>query len=207
MLYAGLDLSRKKLDVHLLDEDGQTVEVTAVHPDDDALRLLAARLARHGQPIAAAIESMNGARFVHDVLERAGWEVEIADAAKAKGLAPLAAKTDKIDARVLAELSRLELVPATWLPDPDVRGARERARFRLHLVHHRTAQEPDPRHAHHVRPRGAGVGPVRGLGSAAARLVRDPGALVDHPCHQPGAGRRARGPDRRLRDRAAQPGS
>jgi len=39
---------------------------------------------------------------------------------------------------VLAELSRRELVPAIWLPDPDVRAERERARYRLHLVRHRT---------------------------------------------------------------------
>jgi transposase len=139
MLYAGLDLSRKRLDVCLLDEEGQTIELTAVSPDVGGLRGLAERMARHGQPIYAAIESMNGARFVHDVLEREGWEVELADAARAKGLAPLAAKTDKIDARVLAELCRLDLVPAIWLPDPAVRAERERARFRLHLVHHRTA--------------------------------------------------------------------
>ena len=50
----------------------------------------------------AAIESMNGARFVHDQLELAGWQVEIADAQKVKGLAPLACKTDKIDTWVLA---------------------------------------------------------------------------------------------------------
>jgi transposase len=81
---------------------------------------------------------MNGARFVHDQLERAGWEVEIADALKVKGLAPLACKTDRIDAWVLAELSRRDLVPALWLPDPQVRGERERARFRLHLVRHRS---------------------------------------------------------------------
>jgi hypothetical protein len=30
MLYAGLDLSRQRLDVHVLDEEGRTVEVTAV---------------------------------------------------------------------------------------------------------------------------------------------------------------------------------
>src|SRR3954454_9498645 len=46
-----------------------------------------------------------------------------------KGLAPLAAKTDGIDAWVLAELSRRELVPAIWLPDPGVRAERERARW------------------------------------------------------------------------------
>ena len=139
MLYAGMDLSRQKLDVHVLDEDGRTVEAIAVRPDVDALRTLASIVARHGQSIEAAIESMNGARFVHDTLERAGWDVEIADAVKVKGLAPLAAKTDKIDARVLAELARRDLVPAIWLPDPGTREERERARFRLHLVRHRTA--------------------------------------------------------------------
>jgi hypothetical protein len=82
---------------------------------------------------------MTGARFVHDRLERAGWQVEIADARKTKGLAPLACKTDKIDAWVLAELSRRELVPALWLPDPAVRAERERARFRLYLVRRRAA--------------------------------------------------------------------
>src|SRR5262245_66102548 len=82
---------------------------------------------------------MTGARFVHDRLELAGWDVRIADAVKAKGLAPLACKTDKIDAWVLAELGRLSLVPEIWLPDPAVRAERERARFRLHLVRHRTA--------------------------------------------------------------------
>jgi hypothetical protein len=48
-----------------------------------------------GGPVHAVIESMTGARFVHDTLERAGWAVDIADAQKVKGLAPLACKTDK----------------------------------------------------------------------------------------------------------------
>src|SRR5439155_17713545 len=93
MLYAGLDLSRKRLDFHLLDAEGATVEVGAAAPDADGLHRLTCRLDRHGEAIRAAIESMNGARFVHDRLELAGWEVEIADAQKVKGLAPLACKT------------------------------------------------------------------------------------------------------------------
>jgi transposase len=113
MLYAGLDLSRKRLDFHLLDGEGATVDVGASPPDADGLRGLSERLNRHGEPIRAAIESMNGARFVHDRLELAGWLGEIADAQKVKGLAPLACKTDRIDARVLAELARRDLVPAT----------------------------------------------------------------------------------------------
>jgi transposase len=134
-----LDLSRKRLDFRLLDGEGASVEAGAAPPDADGLRGLSERLARHGAPIRAAIESMNGARFVHDRLELYGWQVEIADAQKVKGLAPLACKTDRIDAWVLAELARRDLVPAIWLPDPRVRAERERARWRLHLVRHRSS--------------------------------------------------------------------
>jgi transposase len=139
MLYAGLDLSRTRLDFHLLDVEGATVDVGASAPDADGLRGLSERFCGHGAPIRAAIESMNGARFVHDQLEHVGWQVEIADAQKVKGLAPLACKTDRIDAWVLAELARRDLVPAIWLPDPSVRAERERARWRLHLVRHRSS--------------------------------------------------------------------
>lgn len=139
MLHVGLDLSRTRLDVHVMDEKGASLSVTTAAPDAGGLASLACRMGEFGQPVTAAIESMTGARFVHDQLELLGWEVAIADAVKVKGLAPLAAKTDKIDARVLAELSRRDLVPAIWLPDPAVRSERERARWRLHLVHHRTA--------------------------------------------------------------------
>jgi transposase len=84
------------------------------------------------------IELMNGARFVHDEFVAHGWEVLIADAQRVKGLAPLACKTDKIGARVLAELSFHDLVPAIWLPTPELRGERERSRWRLYLVEHRS---------------------------------------------------------------------
>jgi transposase len=137
MLYVGLDLSRKRLDFDARLASGELFERGAVPPDADGLAGLVRRLG--DREVIAVIESMNGARFVHDRLELAGWDVRIADALKAKGLAPLACKTDKIDAWVLAELARRDLVPEIWLPDPAVRAERERARFRLHLVRHRTA--------------------------------------------------------------------
>ena len=137
MLYVGMDLSRKRLDFDARLADGVLVDRGAVSPDSDGLAGLVRRLG--DAEVLAVIESMNGARFVHDQLERHGWEVRIADAVKAKGLAPLACKTDRIDAWVLAELARRDLVPEIWLPGPTVRAERERARFRLHLVKHRRA--------------------------------------------------------------------
>ena len=139
MLHAGLDLSRKKVDVCLLSEAGEHLDQLATPPDADSLRRLARRIEEvHREPVCAVVESMTGARLVHDTLEQEGWEVEIADAQKVKGLAPLACKTDRIDSKVLAVLSQRDLVPAIWLPDPEVREERELARFRLHLVKHRS---------------------------------------------------------------------
>jgi transposase len=96
MLHAGLDLSRRRLDVCLLGDGGEVVAETAVPADADGLRGLAQRLT--GRGVQAVIESMNGARFVHDALEKHGWDVLVADAQRVKELAPLACKTDKIDA-------------------------------------------------------------------------------------------------------------
>jgi hypothetical protein len=62
MLQAGLDLSRRRLDICLLDERGELVAETAAPPDADGLRGLAVRLAGHR--VRAVIESMNGPRLV-----------------------------------------------------------------------------------------------------------------------------------------------
>jgi hypothetical protein len=61
-----LDLSRRKVDVCLVSVEGEVVDEWASPPDADGLRSLAARAAMHGGPVRGVIESMNGARFVHD---------------------------------------------------------------------------------------------------------------------------------------------
>src|SRR6202165_5455101 len=138
MLNVGLDLRRKPVDVCLVSSEGELVEHFRAPADRDGLYGLGRRVAVYDEPVRGGVESMNGARFVHDELVRYGWEVLVADAQRVKGLAPLACKTDKIDARVLAELSFRDLVPAIWLPTPELRAERERSRWRLHLVKHRS---------------------------------------------------------------------
>jgi transposase len=138
VLHVGLDLSRRRVDVCAITAVGELAGQFRSPVDRDGLHGLVRRLEPYGRPVRAVVESMNGARYVHDELVAHGWRVLLADAAKVKGLAPLACKTDKVDARVLAELSWRDLVPAIWLPSAEVRGERERARWRLHLVKHRS---------------------------------------------------------------------
>src|SRR3982751_3335469 len=81
----------------------------------------------------------DGGAISAEGLAAAGWDVEVAHARKVRDIAPLACKTDKVDARVLAELCRRDLVPALWLPSLDDRALRERLRRRMHLVRLRTS--------------------------------------------------------------------
>ena len=64
MLYAGLDLSRKRLDFHLLDGEGATVEVGAAPPDADGLRGLtrAARSSRRADPRGDRVDERRALR-------------------------------------------------------------------------------------------------------------------------------------------------
>jgi hypothetical protein len=206
MLSAGLDLSRQRLDVHLMNENGEPVRVTTVPPDADGLGGLVRQTAELGGPVVAAIESMNGARFVHDQLELGGWEVAIADAQKVKGLAPLACKTDRIDAWVLAELCRRQLVPAIWLPTPGAGGAGASAVQVAPGGPSDRVEEPGACDPAGVGAAVPGQRPVRpGRPAAAGPAGPAPAVGRDHgrcggPARRPGR------PDRRVRAGAASAG-
>ena len=85
MLRVGLDLSRKRIEVCLISDQGEVIDRFAAIPDRDGLYGLARRVAVYGEAVRAVVESMNGARFVHDELTSHGWEVLVADAQKVKG--------------------------------------------------------------------------------------------------------------------------
>ena len=93
--------------------------------DEDGLARLVLKL---GTEVHACVEMMSGAIWVRDLLVAAGWRVQIAHARKVRDIAPLACKTDRVDARVLAELCRRDLVPELWIASLDDRALRERLR-------------------------------------------------------------------------------
>jgi transposase len=85
MLHVGLDLSRKRVDVCAISDEGELLDELAAPFDEDGLRRLTERVAAKGAgPVRAVVESMNGARFVHDTLAGRGWDVLVADAHRLK---------------------------------------------------------------------------------------------------------------------------
>src|ERR671911_1006024 len=136
MQYVGIDWAYRRAAWCAKQSDGTIFGEGFVPADEDGLARLVIGL---GSEVRACVEMMSGAVWVRDRLAEAGWEVEVADARKVKSVAPLACKTDRVDARVLAELCRRELVPALWIPSLDERAMRERLKRRLHLVRLRTS--------------------------------------------------------------------
>lgn len=136
MKYVGLDWAYRQAQWCALASAGEVVGEGRITADRDGLARLVLEL---GDEVQACLEMMSGALWVRDELVACGWQVDVADARKVKTVAPLAAKTDKVDARLLAELCRRELVPALWLPSLDERALRERLRRRMHLVRLRTS--------------------------------------------------------------------
>jgi transposase len=133
--YLGIDWGTRRAAWCSISQSGELTEGT-MSADEDGLVRLVARL---GPEVRGCIEMMSGAPRVRDSLAACGWTIEIADARKVKAIAPLACKTDRVVARVLADLARRDLVPTVWVPPLDDRAIRERLRRRSHLIRLRTS--------------------------------------------------------------------
>ena len=163
MNYVGIDWAYGRAAWCARSESGAIAGEGVIPADEDGLARLALKL---GPEVRRCVEMISGAVWVKDLLERAGWSVEVAHARKVRDIAPLACKTDKVDARVLAELCRRDLVPAVWVASQADRAIRERLRRRAHLVKLLTS----------ARNRILGLLTQFGLRVSFTRL-RQPGAL------------------------------
>src|SRR4051812_34284613 len=131
MQYVGIDWAYRRAAWCAVGDGGAITGEGVVSADEEGLARLVLRV---GTEVRACVEMMSGAVWVRDQLAAAGWQVQGAHARKVRDIAPLACKTDKVDARVLAELCRRDLVPELWLPPLEERALREQLRRRMHLV-------------------------------------------------------------------------
>lgn len=108
MNYVGIDWAYGRAAFCAMNELGAIQAEGLVPADEDGLAKLVINL---GTEVEACVEMMSGAVWVRDQLASAGWQVKVAHARKVRDVAPLACRTDKVDARVLAELCP----PPPWI--------------------------------------------------------------------------------------------
>jgi transposase len=137
MRWVGLDLPKRYITACALDDDGHVVAEHRRLPTDGAA--LVDWLRELGGAVTVAMEATLYWAWLHDHLSAAGIAAVAAHPYQVKLIWQARCKTDSIDARKLAELLRTHLLPAVWVPAPEVRAQRKLLRGRAYLVRLRTA--------------------------------------------------------------------
>lgn len=137
MNVVGIDLHKRYMQVAVLDGDGNLTEETRINNDTNhhSLRMFLARLEPDSRIV---LESSSVWYGVYSYIEGAGFEAVLSNPLKTKAIAYGKVKTDRRDARVLAELLRMDYVPPCHVPTREGMERRGLARHRRYLVGMRT---------------------------------------------------------------------
>src|SRR5881396_3682404 len=184
-VYVGIDVLRKRSQVAVVSEDG-TVELNknVVNGSEPMLRLIGDL--PPGTPVA--FEAAFGWGWLAALLEGYGFTPHLAHPLRCKAIASARLKNDKVDAAILAQLLRADLLPEAWIALPAVRQLRALLRHRVQLVQLRTLLR-NRIHAvladhGHDRPAGYWSGPGRSwlasldLPAVSAEVIADALALI-----------------------------
>ena len=130
-VYVGIDVHRKRSQVAVVAEDG-TVQVNknVVNGSEPFLRLIGDLPS--GTPVA--FEAAFGWSWLADLLEDYGFEAHMVHPLRCKAIASARLKNDKVDAAILAQLLRADLLPEAWIAPAKVRQLRALLRHRISLV-------------------------------------------------------------------------
>ena len=132
-MYAALDLHKESIQCVLKDDDGRIIKESKVRKDEDRiLKFL------DGSGARVVMESGYNHQHIYDVLKERGYDVKVAHPLLVKAIAYARVKTDKVDARMLADLLRADMIPEAYVPGKDVREVRDLVRRRHYMVKLRT---------------------------------------------------------------------
>ena len=129
MFYAGVDLHRRSLVVAVEDEAGKEVAMRQFACEEvQAIKEFFSGLG----PFRAVIEASSSYRWLYELLSPHGLVV-LAHPYRLRAIVAGRAKTDKLDARLLAKLLRVGLIPTAYIPPVDYQALRDLARARARL--------------------------------------------------------------------------
>src|SRR5215211_7692528 len=161
--YIGLDVHREFCEV-AISEEGEVRSAGRVRTRREELELFAKSL---GSDDEVALETTGGAEAIAAILRAQVARVVVVNTKKLRAISEAKAKTDRLDARRLAELLAAGYLAEVWCPDERTRALRRYVARRAQLVRQRS----------------------RAKNEIAAALQRN---LLDHPGVYDMAGERGR---------------
>lgn len=137
--FVGLDVHKKLVVAAVLDAQGGLVAEHKIPATAESLTAFAREQLTPEDRVA--LEATTNCWAVVAQLEPHVAEVVVSNPLRTKAIASAKIKTDKIDARVLAQLLRLDYLPRVWQPDPTTRARRQATHRRASLVGLRTGSK------------------------------------------------------------------
>jgi transposase len=185
-VYVGIDVHRKRSQVAVIDQAGEVLANRNVPNGTETILGVIGGLPP-GTP--AAFEAAFGWGWLVELLEDYGFDPHLVHPLQCKAIASARLKNDKVDAAILAQLLRADLLPEAWIAPPAVRQLRALLRHRAQLVRLRTLLR---NRIHAVladhgqdRPSGCWSGPGRAwlaalkLPAVSREVIEDDLALID----------------------------
>src|SRR6516225_6214198 len=182
-VYVGIDVHRKRSQVAVINEVG---EVLANRNVPNGVQPILSVLGGLPPGTPAAFEAASGWGWLVEVLEDYGFDPHLVHPLRCKAIASARLKNDKVDAAILAQLLRADLLPEAWIAPPAIRQLRALLRHRVALVRLRTRIHAIVADYGYDRPAGEyWSGPGRAwlaslqLPAVSRELVEDDLGLID----------------------------
>jgi transposase len=136
MNYSGIDQHSNNSVVTVTDETDRVVAEKRL--PNDLSKIVAFLLPWRDELAGVVVESTDNWYWLVDGLQEAGFEVKLANTGAIKKYDGLKHSGDEADARQLAHLLRLGILPTGTILPPEHRATRDLARKRMQLVRSRT---------------------------------------------------------------------
>src|SRR5262249_15831873 len=130
----GMDVHREFAQLAVL-EDGLVRDEGRIGVTPEALRAWADGLRGDDQ---VALEATGNSDAIANLLTPLVERVVVSNPLKTRAIAEAKVKTDKVGARILAQLLAADFLPPVWLPDDRTRALRRQVTRRRHLARQRT---------------------------------------------------------------------
>ena len=134
MRFIGLDVHRDFCEV-AISTGGKARSAGRIDTSPHALELFASSLAPDDRVV---LESTSNALAIARILEPHVAEVVVANPMQVRAICHAKVKNDRFDARTLAELLAVDLIPRVWMSDERTRALRRLTSRRAQLVRQRT---------------------------------------------------------------------
>ena len=166
-VFCGLDVHKESTYATVLDSTGQVVTQRRMKNEE---------IPEFLEPLKVNRVAMEASTYIIPMYRRLveeGYNVTVSHPKKTRYIAEARIKSDRVDSKALAELLRLDSLPESYIPPPDIAELRERIRRRAFLVRQRAklkvkirgvlAYEGVKPPGHHGLFTRKGVGWLRGL--------------------------------------------